>query len=230
MAFRAAAIVLAATALLLLPAAGAHTPAYSADNKVKASIGLLNEPVVVDATSGADICFTSNDAAGTPIPIVDAFGKRNNTLANHFKVELVAPSGQRFTEDVQVQFAKTHCITFLHPQVLSQPGQYVIDLTMQGALQFNGTTFNALGIKAGGAVQERGNVTFPDADVPSAQALQDKVAALEARIGALESDLAAAQARADEEKKDDAGQFASGAPAALLMVGLAAFVALRRRA
>jgi hypothetical protein len=44
---------------LVAPAATAHTAVYSADNRVRASIGLLAEPVSTYALTGLDVCFTA---------------------------------------------------------------------------------------------------------------------------------------------------------------------------
>jgi hypothetical protein len=120
--------------------------------------------------------------------------------------------------DLEIPFGKPNCVTFADPLVLTQPGQYVVDLT--GAI--NGTTFDVQDIKAGGAVLDRATITFPDNAVPSDAKLRDDLAAMEARVAALEA------AETDDDKGDE---FAPGAPAALLMVGLVAIVAvLRRRA
>jgi hypothetical protein len=212
MAPRAAAFALAATAaLLLLPAATAHTPVFSADGKVRGSVGLLNEPVSTYAVTGLDVCFTQNTAA--PRRAV------NVTDASAFTARLTAPDGSIHEADLEVPFGKPNCLTFVDPVVLTRPGQYTIDL--DGAI--NGTTFDVRGIKAGSPVIDRANLTFPDAGVQSDAQQAARLAALEARIATLEQDLAEAQA------EDDDGKFAPGAPAALLLVGLAAFAAWRRR-
>lgn len=197
-------------AALLTPAAMAHTAVSSADGKVRASVGLLDEPVSTYAVTGLDVCFTQETTA-SPRPAV------NVANAGNFVATLRAPDGSQHTADLEVPFGRPNCLTFAEPLVLTQPGQYVVDLT--GSI--NGTTFTATGVKAGGAVLDRAAITFPDEDVPSDQELAQRIAALQARVEALEAN---AQAAADE------GQFAPGAPAALLLVALAAVAALRRRA
>lgn len=214
MAFRALAIALAATAILLTPAASAHTAVFSADDQVRASVGLLNEPVSTFAVTGLDVCFSQNTAS-SPRPAV------NVGNAGAFTARLTAPDGAVHEADLEIPFGRPNCLTFADPLVLTKAGQYTLDL----AGSINGTTFDAKGVLAGGPVIDRGNITFPDTDVPSEIELAQRIAALDARIAGLEQDLAAAEA-----DKDDASEFAPGAPAALLLVGLAAFAALRRRA
>ena len=217
MAFRAATFALVATAFLLVPAASAHTAIYSADDLVRGSVGLLNEPTSTYSVTGLDVCFTQNTTA-SPRPRV------NVGNAGALTATLTAPDGSVHEADLEIPFGKPNCVTFADPLVLTQPGQYYVDLT--GSI--NGTTFNAQDIKAGGAVLDRANITFPATGVLSDVQLADRIAALEARIGSLEADLAAAEAEDADEDKDNA--FAPGAPAALLIIGLAALVALRRRA
>jgi MYXO-CTERM domain-containing protein len=214
MALRAVLVALAATAILLMPAASAHTAIFSADDKVRGSIGLLNEPVSTYTVTGLDVCFTQNTAS-SPRPAV------NVGNAGAFTAKLTAPDGAVHEADLEIPFGRPNCLTFADPLVLTKPGQYTVDLA--GAI--NGTTFDAKGILAGGAVIDRGNITFPHTGVLSDVQLAERIAALETRIATLEQDLAAAEA-----DRDDASEFAPGAPAALLLVGLAALAALRRRA
>lgn len=214
MAFRAFALALAATAILSTPAASAHTAVFSADDQVRASVGLLNEPVSTYTVTGLDVCFSQNTAS-SPRPAV------NVGNAGAFTARLMAPDGAVHEADLEIPFGRPNCITFTDPLVLTKPGQYTIDL----AGSINGTTFDAKGVLAGGAVLDRSNITFPHTGVLSDVQLAERIAALESRIAGLEQDLAAAEA-----DKDDASEFAPGAPAALLLVGLAAFAALRRRA
>jgi hypothetical protein len=169
--------LVAAFALLLVPLASAHSPAYSADNHVRAVIGQLNEPVSTYAVSGLDICFTTNPA--------DATKRVALAVANpgDFSATLTAPNGLTLHQDLKGQFGRTGCLTFAEPYVLTQPGQYFVALS--GA--FNGTTFAATGITAGGAVVDRANITFPDSSVASDQALQARIDALQARVDTLEA-------------------------------------------
>lgn len=211
--------LLLATALLatalLAPVASAHTAIYSADGLVRGSVGLLNEPVSTYAVTGLDVCFTHN-VTTSPRPAV------NVGNAGNFTVLLRAPNGATHTADVEVPFGKPNCLTFTDPLVLTQPGQYVVDLS--GSI--NGTTFGVTGVKAGGEVVDRAGLTFPDANVPNDKALDEKVAALQARVDSLE----AAQTDDEDVVADtDEGEFAPPAPATLLMLGLAGLVALLRR-
>lgn len=201
--------VLPLLALLLVaaPLASAHTAVYSADGNVRASVGLLNEPVSTYAVTGLDVCFSENTAS-TPRPPVP--------VANPgaFTATLTAPDGTVHTADLEVPFGNPNCLTFADPLVLTQPGQYLVSLS--GSI--NGTTFSATGVKAGGEVLDRAVLTFPDEGIASNLDLMAEIAALEARLAQLEAD------QAEEES-----QFAPGAPLASVVLLLAAVVALRRR-
>lgn len=216
MALRALAVALVCAALLA-PAAQAHTSVVSGDGKYRAVVGLLDEPVVTSQKTGLDVCFTLNDTARTPLPL----GNLNDVTA-----QLQAPDGSTLNGTLAGQFGRSGCYQFAQPFVLTQPGQYVVHLT--GALNKtatqSGTPIAFRSVAAGGAVQDAAGLTFPDTGVPSTLALQSTIDALEARIAQLE-----AGARADDAAAaDEEGQFAPGAPAALLMVGLAALAAVRR--
>ena len=197
--------VAALAAALVAPAATAHSPAFSADDRVRASIGLLNEPVSTYMSTGLDICFTQNTTA-SPRPALTVSDLAALTAT------LTAPSGATFTRDLSGQFGRTGCVTFNQPLVLTEPGQYKVALS--GSI--NGTTFAATGINAGGAVRDRNDITFPGSGLESDEELQERIDALEARIATLEAP------GSDDEK---------GAPlpvAAWLIVGLAALAAVRR--
>lgn len=196
---------LAALALaVFLPAASAHTSVFSADGKVRVVVGQLNEPVSTYAVSGLDVCFQENTTARAPIANVNAGG---------LTAVLRAPNAAELKQDLKAQFGRPGCFTFSEPYVLTQPGQYVVDLS--GTV--NGSAVAVKDVKAGGAVVDRSDITFPDASVPSDAELQGKVAALEARISALEAG------------HQDSGDKKSPAPvAAWMMVGLAALAAARR--
>lgn len=206
MAFRLVTAALLAFALVL-PTAHAHTAIHSADGKVRGSVGLLDEPVSTYMVTGLDVCFTQNTTT-TPRPAV------NVADASAFTARLRAPSGAVHTADVQVPFGRPNCLAFAEPLVLTEPGQYLVDLS--GSI--NGTTFAVAGIKAGGAVIDRGNITFPAAGVASDDELQRRVVALESRLADLEN-----------APQDDGEAFAPGAPAAWLLAGLVALAAFARR-
>jgi hypothetical protein len=160
--------LLAALALALAaPAASAHTAVFSADEKVRGSIGLLNEPVSTYAVTGLDVCFSENTGAPrAPVAVADAAD---------FTVTLRAPSGAVHSAAVEVPFGRPNCLTFETPLVLTEPGQYLVDLS--GSI--NGTTFDVKGVNAGGKVLPRENITFPDT-VSSDADLEARIAALEA--------------------------------------------------
>lgn len=210
MALRALLPLLATALLVAAPAVTAHTAIYSADDQVRGSVGLLNEPVSTYAVTGLDVCFTEN-VTTSPRPAVNV----GNPGA--FTASLKAPDGSVHRADLEVPFGRPNCLTFADPLVLTQPGQYLVDLS--GSI--NGTSFAVTGIKAGGEVLDRAALTFPDAGVASNLELAGQVAALQARLDAVE----AAQA-----SQDDEGKFAPGAPLVALLAVLVGIVALRRRA
>lgn len=202
-------LVTVLAAVAATPAAEAHTDILSADGRVRASVGLLGEPVATHAVTGLDVCFTHNGtAASRPALAVGAPGA--------FQATLRAPGGARHTASLEVQHGRPHCLTFADPLVLTQPGQYLIDLA--GSL--NGTTFSATGLVAAEPVVDQSSITFPDARLPPDQQMQDRIAALESRIATLEA--------AAQEPRGD--QFAPGPPPVLLLASLAALVAFLRRA
>ncbi|MEK6976013.1 MAG: hypothetical protein AABY18_06695 [Candidatus Thermoplasmatota archaeon] len=208
---------LALAALVLVPVASARTDAFSVDGKVVASVGLLGEPVTTYAVTGLDVCFTHNMAAPRTAIAV------NDTMANLLRVTLTAPSGATFgaNHPLKAQSGHAGCITFDEPLMLTEAGQYVVGITMAGSAPFNGTTFALAGVKAGGPVLDRSEITFPATSVPTELELKAQVEALEARLALLEAEQAA---------QGEGSEFAPGAPAALLLVGLAGLAALRRRA
>lgn len=202
-------LVTVLAAVAAAPAAEAHTDILSADGRLRASVGLLAEPVATSSVTGLDVCFTHNGTA--PSRPALAVGDPRALQAT-----LRAPGGAQHTAFLEVQPGRPHCVTFADPLVLTQPGQYLIDL----AGSINGTTFSAAGVAAGEAVLDQSTITFPDDRLPPDQEMQDRIAALESRIATLE---AAAQAPQGD-------QFAPGPPPALLLASLAALVALLRRA
>jgi hypothetical protein len=198
-------VLLTALAVTLAtPAASAHTAIFSDDDKVRGSVGLLNEPVSTYAVTGLDVCFTQNSAAPrAPIAVSDA---------EAFTATLRSPSGETHSAPLEIPFGRANCLTFETPLVLTEPGQYLVDLT--GSI--NGTTFDVKDIKAGGEVVAREEITFP-AEVAGDKELQDRIAALESKVEALQ----------DDESGDDE----KGAPApvaAMTFLLLAVLAAVRR--
>ena len=203
------------TAALAVPGAAAHTAAYSVDGKVRASVGFLNEPVVTYKDTGLDLCFTQNQTASPRTALTDV-----NPGA--LTATLHAPGGQTLHQDLAAQFGKPGCFQFAKPLVLTQAGVYHLDLSGD----INGTRYDRTGIVVGSAngIEDRGEVTWPDEGVPTNLELQDRVADLEDELAGLQNRVAAQEDAAAKDK---------GAPApaaALLLVGLAALAAVRRRA
>lgn len=161
------ALLTALAVALAAPAATAHTAVFSADNKVRGSVGLLNEPVSTYAVTGLDLCFSQNTGAPrAPVNVTDA---------GDFSATLRSPSGAAHSVALEVPFGKPNCLTFETPLVLTEPGQYLVDL----AGSINGTTFDVKDVKAGGEVIAREEITFP-ATVASDEDLEARIAALEA--------------------------------------------------
>jgi hypothetical protein len=199
-------LLTALTVVLAAPAASAHTAVFSADDKVRGSVGLLGEPVSTYAVTGLDVCFTQNSAAPrAPINGIDP--------AN-FTATLKSPSGATHVAKLEVPFGKANCLTFEDPLVLTEAGQYTVDL----AGKLNGTTIDVKGVKAGGEVVAREEITFP-ATVDSDEQLQDRIAALEAKVAAL-------QAPGSDDEEDEKG--APAPMAAVTFVLLAVLAAARR--
>ena len=168
------------TALVLVvaaPAASAHSAVFSADEKVRGSIGLLNEPTSTYAVTGLDACFTQNTAASPrpPINIPDADNDNKPDAETDFQATLTSPSGQVFEAPLEIPFGRDNCVTFEDPLVLTEPGQYLVDIFGR----INGTVIDAKGVKAGGEVIAREEITFP-AKVTSDEDLEARIAALEA--------------------------------------------------
>ncbi len=212
MALRAFTVALLA-ATLVAPAASAHTAVFSSDAQYRVVVGQLEEPVVTHQKTGLDLCFTLNNTARTPLTVNP--GDFEGT-AGH--VKLVSPSGQELAMGLRSQFGRPGCYQFSTPYILTEPGQYTVDL----AGNVNGTAVAFTGVKAGGAVVQASEVAFPGTLDPATQSLAADVTALTARIAQLEADLETAT---DERESE----FAPGAPAALLMAGLAGLVAMLRR-
>jgi len=199
-------------ALVLAPAASAHTSVFSSDAKYRVVIGLLEEPVVTYQKTGLDLCFQANTTARAPVTV----------NPGGLTATLVSPDGKRLTQELRAQFGRTGCYQFQDPFVLTVPGQYNVELSGD----VNGTQVAFAGVAAGGPVKDSGMLSFPNDDPTPAelsaslQAKADKaeLEALRVRVQALEQGGSETQAK--------------GAPfpalAALVAVlGLA--VALRRR-
>src|SRR5689334_14417685 len=108
-------VLLTAMALAVaVPAVSAHTAAYSVNGKVRASVGLLNEPVVTYKDTGLDLCFTENQTANR-VPL-------GNVNAGALSATLKAPNGETLHQDLAAQFGKVGCFQFAKPLVLTQAG------------------------------------------------------------------------------------------------------------
>ena len=220
------ALAVAALALLLAPAATAHTSVFSADGKLRVVVGQLNEPVVTYAKSGLDVCFQANTTARTPVAGVNP---------GAITVSLIAPSGARLTQPLAAQFGRTGCFQFQDPYVLTEAGQYTADL--QGTV--NGTAFSFTRVIAGGAVDNVTAVTFPATSVMTnehltkAKADKAELEGLRTRVQQLEADKAALENRVkalEQARATGTGTAKeSPMPVALLVLGLLAALAVARR-
>jgi hypothetical protein len=204
-ALRALAAAVALAALAALPPAAAHTSVFSEDGRVRAVVGQLNEPVSTYAVSGLDVCFQQNTTARAPVAGVNAGAVR---------AVLRSPGGEEMEQDLRAQFGRPGCFTFAEPYVLTQPGQYVVDLSGD----VNGTAIHFTNVTAGGPVVDRASITFPDTGLPGDLDLQADIDALEARLAALEA----------RPTPTGPARPAPAPAAALLLVGLAALAAARR--
>ena len=197
---------------LAAPAATAHTAIFSADDKVRGSAGLLNEPTSTYAVTGLDLCFTQNNTARTPIT-----GFNPGALT----VVLKAPTGETHTSVLSVPFGRTNCVVFDTPLVLTEPGQYTLDISGD----INGTSFSEVGVLAGGKVRDRANITFPQERVIADHEAQDRIEELEQEVASLRTDVQELQAGHDESSSNGI----PGPAPALLIIALAALVGLTRR-
>ncbi|HUR61733.1 MAG TPA: hypothetical protein VM286_05145 [Candidatus Thermoplasmatota archaeon] len=206
MALRALALV-ALSALLLAPVVSAHQAAYSVDNKYRFSVGHLNEPITTYVKTGLDLSLSLNDAARTAVPQLNP---------GNLTATLTAPDGSTLSLPLQNQFGTVNHFTFTEPYVLTQGGVYRLKVT--GNVFGSAVAFENVAVGSTTPVPAMSNVTFPASKVASNLELQDEVAALKARIAALES-----------------APKAKGAPSldampALVLLLAAVAVATRRRA
>lgn len=215
MALRAVAILLLAA--LVAPAATAHTSVVTSDGQTRIVVGQLEEPVVTYQKTGLDLCFTMNNTARTPLSI-----NPGDFEAPAGHVRLRSPSGEALALGLRGQFGRPGCYQFTQPYVLTEAGQYTLEF--KGVV--NGTAIDFTGVAAGGAVQDASALAFPGALDQATQDVAADVAALQARLAQVESDLAAQKAAAADE---DAGRFAPGLPPVLLLAGLVGVAALVRR-
>lgn len=172
-------ILLAATALL--PLAAAHTSVFTDDGRYRVVVGQLNEPVVTYAKTGLDVCFQANTTARTPLAAINA---------GDFSGTLISPGGERLTQDLRSQFGRPGCFQFQTPYVLTEPGQYLADLTGVA----NGTAFDFRGVVAGGPVEDVSAISFPERvptnlELAAEKADREELETLRTRLQVLESQL-----------------------------------------
>lgn len=207
-------VALALCLSVLAPAASAHTAIFSADDRVRGSAGLLNEPTSTYAVTGLDLCFTHNNTARAPIT-----GTPLNPGA--LTVVLKAPSGATHTSPLSVPFGRANCVVFETPLVLTEPGQYLLDISGD----INGTSFSEMNVKAGGPVRDRANITFPADGVIADHEAQDRIESLESELAQLRTRVQTLEAGHEEDESN-------GIPAPTgiyLMLGLVALAAVLRR-
>lgn len=204
-----AAVVSLAILLALAPAATAHTTVVSGDGKVRIVVGQLDEPVVTHQKTGLDLCFTQNNTARTPLSI-----HPGDFESPTGRVVLRSPSGQELAQSLHSQPGRAGCYQFADPYLLTEPGQYVVDL--KGIV--NGTAVAFTALAAGEAVQDSGTLAFPDDLDADQQAFSQDLDALAVRVADLEA--------ANQTKPSE---FAPGASVALLVGVVALAARLRRR-
>ncbi len=214
MAFRrafAAATALVAGILMVVPA-NAHSTYFSDDDKYRIVTGQLDEPVYTYAKTGLDVCFTLNTTAREPLPTVNP---------GALTAVLVSPSNEELTMPLKAQFGRPGCYQFSEAYILTEPGQYTINL--DGLV--DATAVDMHGMLAGGKVGAMENVTFPDSGVRNNAQLAHENAALKAQVDALTARVSVLEGKAGEAK-------GAGAPASvlLLMATLGMAFVMRRKA
>lgn len=199
-------LLLAALALVAwASAAEAHASYTTADGEYRMVIGHLNEPVYTYVKSGLDLSVQENTPERTAVATGVAL-----------EATLIAPSGAELTRPLQGQFGKPGAFTFDEGYVLTEPGQYQVRLRGNIAGSPVDGTYNVAG-----AIDDQATITFPDTHIPSPAGLRDNATALQAEVDLLEARIAAL-----DDRKDNV---IPGPMPALVLVGLALVVALRRR-
>lgn len=159
------------------PAASAHKTAYTPDGKIKIVWGFLNEPAVTWTKTGLDLRISDNV---TGAPILGAA----DTMEVHFRIG----DEEMHFEDLAAQFGTPGAYTQV--VTLTQPGLYSI--VIHGTI--NGTTVDDMMISAAHEVNGVDETFFPKPsenpfETGNPSALSTEVAALKARIDALEAKI-----------------------------------------
>lgn len=216
--FRKTMLVVLAAALILAPTAAAHKTTYSADGKVKIVWGFLNEPAVTMTKNGLDLVLSDN-ATGAPI---------TNAQALHAELTY-GGAHEELLMTLSNQFGKPGGYTALVTP--SKPGLYTLHL--KGDI--NGSEVD-MEIAAAHDVRSIEETYFPELEHEDGE--KDGTAALLAQVEALESRIAALEAKAQTQSQTPASvtqqptASASDVPgfgALLAALAVALAVALRRR-
>lgn len=205
--------ILATTALVALllaaaPLASAHKTAYTDDGRVKVTWGFLNEPAVTHTKTGLDLSLTDNET-GAPLEGVE------ETLTASLRW---GDQVHEF-EDLRAQHGQKGRYTGVI--TLTQPGIY--HLVLKGTI--NGTEVDM-------EIPTAHEVTAIDETYfPPAESLDARVAALEQQVAALQAELETQGGTPATVTPQDTGSNGVPAPGvALALLAVAAVVLARRRA
>lgn len=199
-------------AVLLAPAASAHTTVTTPDGKYFVTVGNLNEPITTFVKTGLDLVVRANNSG--------VRGAGIGGLQLTLNATLLAPNAKTLSQPLRAQFGVAGGYSFSEPYFLTQPGEYFLRLTGK----INQTTVNFDRILVGsGPIPSMDALHFPDS-VSTPKEIEDRLAALEAENAALKADVAALKAN---------GAAKGSAPGPdLLVLGLVAAIgvfAFRRR-
>ncbi|MGB1698087.1 MAG: hypothetical protein ACPHK8_06780 [Thermoplasmatota archaeon] len=204
--------------LLLAGTAQAHTSQETDDGLIKIVVGNLNEPTTTWMKTGLDVrlSYVSNGTA-----VLNA----HTTL----EARLESPSGEILEQDLKGQHGVPGGYTMLEPYYLTEPGQYKLHLKGTIAGSPVDGHFNVAG-----PVPDWSGQMFPETPLLNPKETTENLTAAQAKITALESQLATLKAdyailgdriAALEKENEETPGFTP----ALLVAGIAAAVLLARR-
>jgi hypothetical protein len=201
-------LALAAVGLLLLaPGAMAHTTHLTDDGQYCIVIGQQGEPVNTFQRTNLDLIIRPNLSGSTDLAERDCDGDNpvdgvHETLNAYW----IAPGGEEHHDELVLQRGQVR-YQFANTYMLTQPGYY--NLYLEGHI--NGSPVDGEYLNDHN-IRDMTELMFPDQGLPNPR----DTAALEARVAALEAQLAEGQG----------GNAEAPGPGALVLVGLIAFSAL----
>lgn len=196
--------------LFAAPTGSAHAVYPTDDGNFNIVVGYQGEPVYTYQATGLDLIIRDN-ATGGGVPDV-------HTTLN---ATLVSPSGQELTYPLEPQHGETSRYEFSEGFVLTEPGLY--KLRLSGTI--NGTQVDGdYAMKH--ATKPRTEIMFPAEGLDDLQALNERIADLEAQVATLE------QNGDTGTNGDGAEQNGAEAPLpvfSLALLGIALLALVRRR-